>query len=387
MADALSVPGEVDDELRWIARAVYATNAVTSGTAPEVEGEQPFDLKDIAERIVTVDLDVHPMIGLLKSVVAFFSGDRELTMRCLEEGLHAGSAWSRAAVRMLRASFAENDGDVEAMRRDADQALREFRALGERWGTASTLRAIGQLRTLDGDLAGAFAAYEEALALMREVGSREDEGFLLLALADLLLRQGHGDEARAYVTEAQHSAELTGSRIETVFALMVLADLERHAGNLDRARQLQRELAQWQETMPQVHPAHGHAAAIVSAAAAELALADGDRQAVPAHAREAYRAGVASKDLPLLANVGVTLADIAVEVDLPATAAEMLGAAARIRGADDRTALSVSRLRATLCERLGESEFQRAYDHGRALDRLAAIDCLDPDRWIDRVTE
>ena len=58
----------------------------------------------------------------------------------------------------------------------------------------------------------------------------------------------------------------------------------------------------------------------------------------------------------------------------------MLGAAARLRGADDRTAArspsSTARLRATL----GDAGFDAAYARGRALDRDAAIERLDPRR-------
>ena len=78
----------------------------------------------------------------------------------------AGDEWLTAATWMLRASLAENDGDHAAQSAAAEEALRRFRALGERWGLSSTLRVIGGVRVLDGDLDGGAAAFTEALAAL-----------------------------------------------------------------------------------------------------------------------------------------------------------------------------------------------------------------------------
>ncbi len=120
------------------------------------------------------------MLGLLRSAVAFFAGEPELTERFVRS--RRSTAMTRgpaASVRMFRAHMSENDGDIVAMREDMMVAVAEFQELGDRWGLASTLRGIAQLHTLEGRLDEAAAAYEESLRLSAELSSREDEGFLL----------------------------------------------------------------------------------------------------------------------------------------------------------------------------------------------------------------
>src|SRR5207247_4276253 len=137
-----------------------------------------------AHELVGLDPGVSRFVGILRAAVAYFAGDLELADRFIDETLVAGDEWSCAAVRMFRASLAENEGNVDSMRRETEIALAEFRRIGERWGLASTLRGYAHLCTLDGRLDDARAAYEEALQLAGELNSREDEGYLLGRLAD-----------------------------------------------------------------------------------------------------------------------------------------------------------------------------------------------------------
>ncbi len=55
----------------------------------------------------------------------------------------------------------------------------------------------------------------------------------------------------------------------------------------------------------------------------------------------------------------------------------MLGAAARLRGADDLTSADISRQIGELREVLGP-RFDELYEHGKSLDRDAALKQLDP---------
>jgi hypothetical protein len=56
-----------------------------------------------------------------------------------------------------------------------------------------------------------------------------------------------------------------------------------------------------------------------------------------------------------------------------AEAAELLGAAAAVRGAEDATAPEVARLAARLCEELGTDAYAAARARGRALSREDAL--------------
>jgi predicted ATPase/DNA-binding SARP family transcriptional activator len=380
VGEALQVPGSSDSQLRWLAEALYAMNTVMGSTDPGSEaGDAALTrLNDIRENLDEADLGWHPLVGLLRVAVAFFSGDSVRAERYVNEALAAGNAWTAASVLMFRANLAENRGDVEAMRADTYAALAEFRRLGERWGTASTLRAVALLHTLDGDLDTAEAAYAEAMSLMAEMNSRDDEGFMRVRLADLRMRRGDLDGAREQMRLARAAADSTGSSIEIVFTLCMTAVVEQEAGNREDARTLIDEAMRQVSVIPVGHPIQGHARSLMLIMTTTFARLDGDLDAARGLGREAYTAAIGTTDMPIVASVAVALAAVAACDDEPERAAHTLGAAAVLRGAEDPTAVDISRLTTELKQTLGEDEFRAAYDRGRAMDRDAALAYVNP---------
>jgi tetratricopeptide (TPR) repeat protein len=261
------------------------------------------------------------------------------------------------------------------MRADTEIALAEFGRLGERWGKAGTLRLVAQLHTLDGRLADAAAAYEEALALAAELNSREDEAYLLGRLADVYLRDGDAERAREYVLRAQVSAEERGAPWESVFIMAMLGAIEQQVGNGAEARRLQLEASRRAASMPEGHPAHGHLRALLLAVSARLAAGDGDHATAWGNARDALAAAIGTRDMPIVATVGVILAELVADDDAE-VAAVMLGAAAALRGSDDVTARDIATLTERLRAALGPEHFADCYTRGKALDRDAAVERL-----------
>ncbi|HYY09464.1 MAG TPA: hypothetical protein VE781_00925, partial [Kineosporiaceae bacterium] len=92
-----------------------------------------------------------------------------------------------------------------------------------------------------------------------------------------------------------------------------------------------------------------------------------------------YRHGVSTNDLPILAAVALAVAAVALDAGRPLVAAQVLGAAARLRGADDPHSPWVRRLAADGRQQAGEQAWDDAYAAGRALGRAEAIARLDPD--------
>jgi hypothetical protein len=130
--------------------------------------------------------------------------------------------------------------------------------------------------------------------------------------------------------------------------------------------------------MPEGHPAQSHLRAILLGVSARIATEDGELDDADRFAHDAFTAAQGTRDMPIVAAVGVTIAEIVASRGRPDTAAEMLGAAAALRGADDGTAREISALRARLTEALGADEFAARYAAGKALDREAAIERLAP---------
>jgi len=308
-------------------------------------------------------------------VLAMFRHDPELN-RIVEEVLASPDPWVSSVARMLRAELAENDGDPAATVEQAEQALAQFRTVGDRWGTAESLSLLGQQHTLAGRFDQAAAEFGEAIVLIREIGSTEDEARALMWLADLRMRTGDIEAARQCVRDATAITEATGSLLQRTFTLATAAVIERLAGDLERAGELQRQVVDRLARLPEGHPAMGHSEALTRGMTAQIDVATGDLTAAQEGAWLALAAAVETRDMPITAWIAVVVADLAQALGLDEIAAEALGASTSLRGMPDITALDIVRLTAALRGSLGEAEFRAALRKGEALDRIAAIERL-----------
>lgn len=110
-----------------------------------------------------------------------------------------------------------------------------------------------------------------------------------------------------------------------------------------------------------------------------MAVKCGDLDLAMTDLMASYPLAVATTDMPILAAVGVSIGWLAVALGRPTDAATVLGAAARLRGSEDRSDPLIAELTTALRAALGR-DFDEMFDRGMALDRSAAIARLDP-RW------
>jgi len=125
-------------------------------------------------------------------------------------------------------------------------------------------------------------------------------------------------------------------------------------------------------------PERGHARAMALTSIGLIALGDGDIAAAAEALDGAFAAAVESRDMPIVAMTGVAVARLAARQDRPEDAAEMLGAAAVVRGAQDEANLEIAGLSAELRAALGEDAFRAAYARGLGAERDAALARLVP---------
>ena len=383
VGQALAVPADVaaGEELRTIAETLHQVNRNMQmyETAPghEIPAAPETGPTDLAERVDALDFSRQPLIGLLREMYAFFSDDRERLGRYIDEAIGSGDEWLVAVSWMMRATLAENDGEVDALRVAAAGALQRYRALGERWGLSNALRLTGTLRVLDGDLDGATAAYTEALAALRELGSRDDEFMLRLQLADLASRRGDLALARESFEAAVASVQTSGWGPDEAIILAACARFEVTAGSPARARDLHASAAARLRGISRTSPVWHHLSTIVDSAGAMVALGDGELALARERAAAARKTAVASADMPLVASVALVAAEVALALGDRARAAELLAAAAVVRGADDPTAMEVRSLRERLRLALGDETFAESQARGAELSRAAALELLD----------
>jgi predicted ATPase/DNA-binding SARP family transcriptional activator len=373
-------PGAGED-LRTIAEALYQVNQKMQmyETAPGhlIAPAPSTGTTDLAERVDALDFSRQPLIGLLREMYAFFSDDRERVGRYIDEAIASDNEWLVAVSWMMRATLAENDGEVAVLRVAAADALQRYRALGERWGLSNALRLTGMLCVLDGDLDGATAAYTEALAALKELGSRDDEFMLRLQLADLATRRGDLVLARESFEAAVNAVQTSGWGPDEAIILAACARFEVATGSTARARDLHASAAARLRGISRTSPVWHHLSTIVDSAGAMVALGDDEFAVARERATAARKTAVAAGDMPLIASVALVAAEVALTTGDHAGAARLLAAAAVVRGADDPTAMEVRSLRERLRLALGDVTFAESQARGAELSRAAALALLD----------
>jgi predicted ATPase len=372
---ALAVPGEADPLDRLLLGSVQAlARAIPGEEGPNADPWQA--LTDTLAQLQDAALPHHPLLAALRPLLAMGVG-RGQVLELLEHSARHPDPWVRATVPFVRIQVAENEGEVEAMRTGLDEALAAFTAVGDRWGLAMTLSELSGLRILEGDLDGAERALEQTQSLLSELGA-PDGGRLEMRMADILARRGDLQGAREVL--CRNLREHERSPEEQAMVKTSLAALTERSGEPARARELLSEALAELDSGLARRPERGHvrAVALSTAALAELQL--GELDAARGALGEAYAVATATQDMPIVAIVGVSLAALAERLGSGAQSAEILGAAAALRGAEDLTSPEIARLTSALSERLGPEGFRVAFAGGRGLERDAALARLDPER-------
>jgi hypothetical protein len=383
LAATLAAAGGAGDRgARLGAEVLQAVNAMAAfdGGAPGGKDAREH-VAALGARVEPSDLASHPHLQVLVPALRFVAGDHAGSLAAMDTLVTDRDPWRAAVVHAFRARYFENEGDLEAVRHEAEAALTGFSAIGDRWGMASTLPMAAGLQLLDGDLDGALAQLIRARELTAEFGrlDLDDALFAAVQIADVQLRRGDPAAARAAVEEGRGIVARTGGAPEWVAVTEALGgNVERLVGDLEAARQAQERADATLPVLTRSLFGTHHGVAIVQATGAHLDLALGRPDAAAARLQEAYVAAQLSRDLPVLSTVGVAVAALGVATGSCLDAAHVLGAAARLRGADDPTNLDVRRVGAVARAVLGDRGFDEAYAQGRSLDRPSAQARLDP---------
>jgi predicted ATPase/DNA-binding SARP family transcriptional activator len=352
----LAVPGEPDPDDRLIAEGVLAAEAL--GRASDSD-EVRRTMGEVAARVRDLDDGERPLLAVGRIVVEFFAGDDDRRRAAEAHGLAHPDPWVHAAIRLIRAGMAENAGDVETMGAELGRAQAEFERVGDAWGVAMTLFIESGRLMLASDLEGAERALTQARAALATLGRDAAGGMLDVRFADLRLRRGDLDGARRYAADARERRDLGGDDMS--FLEATVARIAWLSGDVELA---ERELREARERIARRGPSlpqSGHGRALVEGLSAVLAAERGDSAEADARLAAAYAAGLGTDDMPLVSAVAISAAAIAHARGDAAATAELLSAAAAIRGADDLTNPEISRL---------------PPERGPALSREAALERL-----------
>ena len=266
--------------------------------------------------------------------------------------------WVRALARLhlgkMRIMLGQGGRDADAY---LEMALTEFRALGERWGISFALTELADRIATRGEFAGACEYYEQAIAVVTEVGATEDVMRMRSRQAQLYWLLGDEDSSAAALAEAQRCAE----RVTWPDALAELAlskaKLARWGGSAEEANKqlgiatsLLGDEAEWASIRAVTHDLLGY-------------LAD-DLGEARAHRAAACQAASEAGHAPLIAQVLVGVADLALRCDQYEQAARLLAASAGVLGLPDRAHPDGARIERIARHRLGEARFAEAAREG-----------------------
>ncbi len=379
--EALALPAAGHTLDRDFAEAVLLLSRINARSHLVAEGlhENEAALRALADRLLAHS-SLPGFAGVLAAITLHFLRRHEASLALIQRLADGPDVWLSGLAHMFRASFAEDAGDLDRARADVAAALDAFGRAGDRWGLATALPMRALLRQYDGDLDGALADLREARALAREFGSLSlaDEIFLDVRWIDLHLRRGEDDRARALLDAVRERAERSTSPELVVIVTALEAGTWLRLGDPDRA--LARVEAA-EAGMAGESPAGGeHGQAIAGSVRASLCLRQGDTQGAEVALARAYGAALESGDLPIMAVVAVTGAELAGLRGRHRDAALLLGAAARLRGTHDLSDRRIQAMAARGRTALGEDAFAAAYQDGWRLDGRTASLLADPAR-------
>ncbi|WNV87038.1 BTAD domain-containing putative transcriptional regulator [Umezawaea sp. Da 62-37] len=377
LGEALAVPGGGPTPERDCARAVDLLNRADflSGITGEEAADDRVEMRELADRLVAhAELSSHHRVF---GPILLFLEDEKAALAVFGRLADGEDVWLAGLAHMFLAEIAENAGALDRMRVHVKTALARFRQVGDRWGQAATLPRRAQLRRYD-DLDGALADLREARRLAGEFGSPSlgDQLYSDLLWIDVHVRRGDTDQAMALIDAARERALHASSAEMLVLVDAREAGFRVRLGDLDRAGDLLDD-AERGLRGGTAFPA-GHVRTLIGSARAALCLARGDLPGADKAQREAYAAALATRELPIVSLVAVDAAALAEARGRPHESAVLLGAAARLRGAHDRTDPQVRGLTLRGRAALGGDGFAAAYAEGWELDGAAAVAAADP---------
>ncbi|MEH0981478.1 BTAD domain-containing putative transcriptional regulator [Micromonospora sp. CPCC 205556] len=350
---ATRTPGEVTDDVR---ATVYAlvVHFLTSGRGDE---HQTKEWIHKAHFFSQRSRRRHPLLGFVAPLERMLQAP-DAFLPAFEKLLDDEDPWVRALARLhlgkMRIMLGQDGPEADAY---LEMALAEFRALGERFGISFALTELADRIAVRGQFAAACAYYEQAISVVTEVGAIEDVIRLRSRLAQLYWLLGDEESSAAATAEAQRCAE----RVTWPDALAELA--------LSKA-----ELARWRGDAEEAYQQLGVATTMLGDDAEQANvrgitqdllgyLADDLREARTHHAA-ACQAAAEAGHAPLIAQVLVGVADLALRSGDYEQAARLLAASAGVRGLPDRSHPDVARIEQAARRRLGDTRFAEAAPEG-----------------------
>ena len=344
-------PGEVDDETRALVYALGVT-FLTDGPGDQYQAQEWIHQ---AYRFTRASGSGNPLLGFVVALERLLTSPADFAA-AYQPLLADDDPWVRALARLqlakMRIALGQGDREVDD---GLEQALAEFRALGERWGISFALTELADRTAIRGEFATACDLFEQAVAVLTELGASEDVIWVRARQGQLFWLLGDAEASAATMAEAQRHAERAAWPSALAWLAMAAAKLAYWRGDPEEVR---RQLAVAAATLGPDQPN-------TRAAAHDLLgyLADSLDES-RAHRRAAFAAASEAGYAPTIAQAIVGVADLALRAGQHEQAARLLAASAAVGGLPDRTQPDAAGIERQARRRLGGPGFAEASREG-----------------------
>jgi predicted ATPase/DNA-binding SARP family transcriptional activator len=350
---AANTPGEVTDEIRAMVYALVVL-FVSSGRGDEHQAEEWIHKAYLFSQR---SQSRNPLLGLVVPLERMLQTP-DAVLPAWELLLDNEDPWVRALARLqlgkMRIMLGQDGRDADA---HLEMALAEFRALGERYGVSVALTELADRVATRGEFADACEHYEQAIAVVTEVGATEDVIRMRSRQALLYWLLGDKDSGAAALAEAEREAERVTWPDALAELALAKAELARWRGDAEEARHQLKiattflgDDAEQASIRAAIHDMLGY-------------LAD-DLGRARAHRVAAWQAASEAGHAPLIAQILVGVADLAVRLDQYERAARLLAASVGVRGQPDRSHPDAARVEREARRHLGEARFAEVTREG-----------------------
>jgi ATP/maltotriose-dependent transcriptional regulator MalT len=174
----------------------------------------------------------------------------EVVDQALAEYRAVGDRWGIAAALSVRGTLGRASGELVAAERDAAESEAIFRQLGDRWGLLKATNSLAELAEISGDYERATCLHREGVQMAEELGLWGEASLRLSGLGRIALLTKDFEAAEELHTRAMRLAAEQGNKPAEEFAEIGLGLGARRAGQLDKAERHLRRWLDWLRQLP-----------------------------------------------------------------------------------------------------------------------------------------
>ncbi|WP_336205856.1 AfsR/SARP family transcriptional regulator [Nonomuraea sp. LPB2021202275-12-8] len=359
--EALDAASGTPAQMRAVGLAVYVLN----GVGLLLSWEEAMSTLEEMRGLLSPEVAPHALVAMAGPMFVLVGSGGPRDEALVAEMAGHPDPWVVATGMLLRGLSHYSAGHIEEGERETLAALDGYRTIGDRWGAATALAALSDVHFLRGDPGLGTDVMRDALELVNELGALEDTAYMRARLALGLNLQGYRAEAEQLLRDVAQVAADAGDQLGEAGVSAAWGEFARQDGDLARARE------HYARAMSMLDAATVVPVQMISAVNSSLglmAVQEGDLAMARRMLTLALKQAAEVRDAQLIGIAVIACSGVALAERRAADAAVLLGGAEAVKGITAVVDLDHVRLTADAKAALGDREFLRHLERGRAMD-------------------